>query len=132
MGKKTKEKLAKRVGVYQLKAFKNTNTAQIKVIGYVNEGEKFSDEKIEYGKNRMSDGASGLKIMDDVYVVMYKCNVTDAFIITNKKLPIMYAAIMYQRPFTTGFLFSVNIFFEITTDTQTVKSVSQLLSMTLE
>lgn len=118
--------------IFQVKALRNTNNAQLKVNGYVTEGSNFPDEKLEFGKNMMADGNKALQIMDDVYIMLYKCNLTDAYVVSHKKLPVMYASIMYQRPFTTGYLFTINVVFEIETDTEKIKTVKQLLSMNLE
>jgi hypothetical protein len=125
--------LSRRVGILQVKAIKNSNTAKINAVGYVDEGYNFADERIDIGsKEIMNNGEKGLMISKDIFALFYKSNLSDVFLITNKKLPVLYASIMYQRPFTTGFLFNIYVNFEITTDTQKIKDAHDLLNHTFE
>lgn len=126
-------KVANHISVFQLKALKNTNTSKIKPVGIVDKGSSFADERIDVGsKEIMNNGEKALKITEDIYVMFYKSNISDVYLLTNKKLPVLYASIMYQRPFTTGFLFNLYLNFSIISDTSKIKNVNELFTYTFE
>jgi hypothetical protein len=119
----------RRVNVFQVKAINNTNTAKISHQGYITDGERFADELIDIGgKDIMNNGETALKISPSIFAKFYKCNITDAYLLTNKKLPILYGTVMYERPFTTGYLFNLTVYLEITNDLTLIKDPSKILN----
>jgi hypothetical protein len=118
--------------VFQVKALKDTNKINLKVSGYVEQGDDFDDEKIDVVKDIMNGDEKSIEIIEYVTVKFNKPNITDAFIVSNKKLPVLYASVVYNKPMVMGVLFNITIFFEITGDTMTIKSIDQLLSMEIE
>lgn len=123
----TKRKVEK-INIYQLKAINGTNRARITNIGYMFGSPDFEDEEIIIDK---TNNTNIKEIMENIYLKMYKCKMTDDFVSRHKKLPLMYASLFYQRKFVTGFLFSVYIYFEIITNTNKIQSLDSLLNTEL-
>lgn len=132
----------KKYGIFRVKAIKGTNTAKIKYCGLFNDDDnnKIVDEPLicngTEGRNGMignindSDGNEYIyKINDTIYMRFYYCNIRDSFLLSSRRLPIIYATIMYHTPIITGILFNIFLEFEITT---MVKTEKQLINMTLD
>lgn len=123
----------RRVNVFQVKAITNSNNAKIIHSGYITDGDRFADELIDIGgKDVMNNGETALKISQNIFVKFYKCNITDAYLLTNRKLPILYGTVMYERPFTTGYLFNLTVYLEISSDSTLIKEPSKLLTTTFD
>ena len=56
---------------------------------------------------------------------IYSCNITDSFIMSSKKLPMMYISVIHDKPMRRILLFRVYIYFTIMSD---IKSSAQLLN----
>jgi hypothetical protein len=118
----------KKINLFQVAPELN-NTCNIVNKGVINYNDKLVDELIVLGgETEMNNGDKAIKFANKCFVKFYKCNITDAYLSANKKLPIMYASIMYERPFTTGYLFNILIYFEITDDLSNLSNLSELLS----
>ena len=117
--------MEERVYIYQTRGIKDTTTAQLKCIGYIAPDQDFKDEPMDYkGKT--------LSLYDNsVSIKFYRSNINQGYMLNNKKLPIMYASVTYNKPLVTGHLFNIHIMFEITSDTSQIKTVTQLLSTPL-
>jgi hypothetical protein len=125
--------MSTKTAVFQVKAIKNTNTAQIKSLGAVDKSERYIDERMDIAdkKNKvLNNGTKALTIMPNVYAIFYKCNISDAFLLGNKRLPVMYTTIMYERPFATGHLFDITLYFEISNDTKKINNPQELFNTT--
>ncbi|AYV83541.1 MAG: hypothetical protein Hyperionvirus8_25 [Hyperionvirus sp.] len=114
--------------VFTVRPVKGTNTAIIKCIGHVVGTEKIADESLECNKQLDGDKYSYM-ITDTIFARFYHCNVTDIFLLTTKKLPVMYASIMYRTNLIGGLLFNLFIDFTVTTE---VKNESNLVGNILE
>lgn len=64
------------------------------------------------------------KIMQHVTGGIYKCNITDIFLMSSKTLPVFYLNVTYERPLQKHVLYRVYFCFTITDD---IKSAKQLL-----
>jgi hypothetical protein len=114
--------------VYQMNALRRTQTGQLKCIGYIDIDQKFRDEPMEYTCVKPNLIVNG----NNININLYKCNINHGYMLNNKKLPVMYASLTYNKPLVTGHLFNMYIMFEITTDTTAIKTVNELLARTLE
>lgn len=123
----TKKKIEK-INIFQLRAIKDTNKAKILRLGYIYSDTCYEDEEIIIDKEKKS---TVKEIIDDIYLKMYKCRMTDKFVSTNKKLPLLYASLFYQKKFVTGYLFSIYVYFEIVTNTNKIQSLESLLNTDL-
>ncbi len=117
-----------RVNIYQLNGIKDTNKGCIKNVGYIYSDSQYDDEEIFFDKKKQ---ITTKEIMDCVFIKMYKCRMTDEYVAKHKKLPLMYTSIYYQKKFITGYLFSVYVYFEITSDTSKIKTINSLLNTEL-
>ena len=61
---------------------------------------------------------------DNVQGELFQCNITDLFLMTSKKLPMMYVNVIYEKPLQKILLFRIYLFFTIEAD---IKDVKQLL-----
>ncbi len=69
------------------------------------------------------------KISTGITGDIYKCNITDLFIMSNKKIPISYVNVTYERPLKKFLLFKIGLYFTIESD---IKSSNQLLKEQIE
>lgn len=122
------KRVNRKIIIYQMNGIKDTNKAKINVIGH-SLGESFEDEEIIIDKKNKG---SIKQIMENVYLKMFKCRMTDEFVATQRKLPLLYASIFYERKFVTGYLFSIYVYFEIKSNTSQIKSLDSLLKTELE
>lgn len=118
-------KTNKVIKIFQLKAQKNSNNGTLKETGYIFKDDDFNDEPLEI------NGSSIVKLQEHISVKFSKSNLTSEYMLTNKKLPVMCASVMYQKPFVTGTLMNLVVYFEITDDTTQIKSFMQLLNTSL-
>jgi hypothetical protein len=130
--KTRKEREANRMYIYQVKAIKNTNKVNIKMSGFINDGDEFNDENIDVVKDIMDGDEKSVQIVEFVHARFNKPNISSVFLLSNKKLPVLYASLIYQKPLVMGVLFNMTIFFEITSDTLKIDSIDQLLDTELE
>lgn len=121
-----------KIFLFQVKGLKDTSKAMIKAIGYADETSEHVDERMDVVKDIMNGDEKSVEIIDNVTIKFNKPNITQTFILANKKLPVMYASVVYNKPLVTGVLFNITMFFEITSDTQKIKSFDQLLQTELE
>ncbi|QKF93705.1 hypothetical protein QKU48_gp0247 [Fadolivirus algeromassiliense] len=68
-------------------------------------------------------------VIKGVYGEIYKCNITDLFLMMTKKLPLFYINVINERPLRKILLFRVYLYFTIESE---VKSIKQLLENDLD
>jgi hypothetical protein len=100
----------------------NKNKGMIKQIGFITDPKDFKDEEFEIVDQ---DNKEMTKINDYINIKFKKSSITDAYIQKNNKLPVMYASVIYSKPFLTGVLMEMVVYFEF--DTKKIKSAKQLL-----
>lgn len=96
-------KRAKR-GVYNLLGVGGEHKIVIKGAGMIRLGNQDSvaDEMIER-----------FTISPNVFGEIYKCNIIDAYLMSTKKLPMMYVTVVYEKPLVRSVLFTIFIYFTI-------------------
>jgi hypothetical protein len=128
MGKKTKQAV---IPVFQLKPLKNSNKVKIIYAGNISPNEKLGDNSLECAKKDADDfiDVNTYKITNDVFGKIFQCNILGAFLMSTKKLPVMYASIMYNKKnILTGFLCSIFVYFVIE---ENITSEKQLIGTEL-
>ncbi|MCJ7637303.1 MAG: hypothetical protein MUO21_07420, partial [Nitrososphaeraceae archaeon] len=102
-------------GIFSLKCFKGGNQAKIEHLENVmlKKAEFIADTKV-----------NEFKVIDGVIGEIYRCNITDTFLMSTKKLPVLYISVTHQKSVQKFLLYRVYIYFTITSD---VKSVQDLL-----
>src|SRR5437899_3072740 len=78
--------------IYQLNGINGTNNAKLICLGYVSKNEDFKDIEL-----KVNGDEKVLEIFKDVFLKMYKCNISDGFLMANKKIPLYCASVIYQR-----------------------------------
>lgn len=121
------DKTEKKMMIYQVEGIKGTNNGKIICLGYINKDEDFKDIEL-----KLNDNETILEIYKDIFLKIYKCNISDSFLMKNKKLPLYGASITYQKKLIKGYLLSIGLSFEIKTDTNKIKSMNELMNMKLE
>lgn len=58
---------------------------------------------------------------------MFQCNITDVFLTTSKKLPMLYINVIHDRPLKRFLLFRIYLCFTIEKDVKDIKNLNQLL-----
>lgn len=67
-------------------------------------------------------------IMPHVCGEMYQCNITDVFLTSSKKLPMMYVNVIHDKPLKRFLLFRLYLCFTIEKDVKDIKNLNQLLN----
>lgn len=130
MGKHTDDE--RKMLIFQAKAIKNTNRINIRNVGFAFEGKEFDDEKIDVVKDIMNGDEKSIEIIENVQAKFFKANFTNNYLTTHKRLPVMYASVIYNRPLLMGVLFNMTLYFEISNDTNKIKSYEQLVTMNID
>lgn len=151
MGRKKKSETSLHA-IFALKPNKGTNTALIKCVGHVEEGENVADEPLPWRVTASASASASTpppvtvpatsptvtaseaehfvyQITDSIYARFYNCHLKDTFIMTTKTLPVMYASIMYKNELVCGLL--MNIFVDFTIKSE-VKTEKHLINAPLE
>lgn len=112
--------IEKLCGIFTCKCLRSTNKIKIRHI------QNLTLKNQEYvGDTLLHD----FKIQKNVICGIYLCNITDTFIMTSKKLPVMYLNVAYEIPMQKYLLYRVYLCFTITDN---VKSDKDLLNKELE
>lgn len=64
-------------------------------------------------------------ITNVVYGEIYKCNIIDTYLLSNKKLPILYVSVVYEKPLVRDVLFTIFLYFTITDN---IKNENELIN----
>jgi hypothetical protein len=105
------------VPVFRLKPMSDERVT-CKYIGYVENADKLTDQPIEFDEVNKATGSKtiiGLGKCGD-YLVYGKasiCNISGGYLIKNKKLPVYYMIVLYNKKFVSGGLFSIFLYFTI-------------------
>ena len=67
-------------------------------------------------------------ITNIVFGEINKCNIIDKYLSSNKKLPILYITVVYEKPLVRDVLFTIFLYFTITDD---VKNENELINAEL-
>lgn len=67
------------------------------------------------------------EIIPHVSGELYQCNITDVFLMTSKKLPMMYINVVHDKPLKRFLLFRLYLCFTIEKDVKDIKNLNQLL-----
>jgi hypothetical protein len=107
-------------GIYNLFGINDEHKVVIKGSGMIDLGheESVCDAMIER-----------FTISPNVFGELYKCNIVDSFLMSSKKQPLMYIAVVYEKPLVRSVLFSLFLYFTITSE---IKSQDQLVGTELE
>ncbi|AYV82048.1 MAG: hypothetical protein Homavirus4_11 [Homavirus sp.] len=97
----------KTCGVYNIKGVKNESKAIIVPNGMIElKGSEYvMDKRIET-----------FNIVDNVVGEIYLCNIVDSFLMSTKKLPVMYVSIFIDMPMRRIYLFKQYLYFTITSN----------------
>lgn len=98
-------KQIKNTGVYNIRGVKHESKAIIKPAGMIelNCTDYVSDKPID-----------SFKLYDNIFGEVYLCNIVDSFLMSTKKLPIMYLTLFIERPMRRIYLFKLYLYFTIT------------------
>lgn len=101
-------------GIFSVNGIKNTNQVRIKHLDNIKlkKQEFVPDELIER-----------YEIVKDVFGEIYKCNITDVYLMSSKTLPIMYVSVIHEQPLRRFLLFRVYFQFEITKEIKDIKDL---------
>jgi hypothetical protein len=64
-------------------------------------------------------------ITNVVYGEINKCNIIDKYLLSNKKLPVLYVSVVYEKPLVRDVLFTIFLYFTITDD---IKNENELIN----
>jgi hypothetical protein len=113
--------------IYQLHPTANSNQAQFVCIGWLDKEEdtlKNEHIELEYEKNPDLDTAVQYK--------MFRQNLTTGFILTNRRIPLLYLSVLYDKKFVTGHLFNITLYYNISSDLSKITNMDELLKSKLE
>lgn len=88
--------------------------------------ENMSLKSHEYVNDTLIDQ---FKISPGITGEIYKCNITDLYLMSNKKIPVSYVNVTYERPLKKFLLFKINLCFIIESN---IESSKQLLEEQIE
>lgn len=110
-------------GIFSIKCSKGTNKARINHLENVNLGptEYIADTLVKEFK--IIEGKNG------VTGEIYTCNITDTFLISTKKLPVLYISVTHAKPLQKFLLYRVYLCFTVTSN---IKTRSDLLDKKIE
>ncbi len=107
--------MSKAVGIYNVYGIKDERRVIIdhKENIYPKDGEKINDVLIDK-----------YTVIDDVYGEINACNLTDAYLISSKTLPVLYLSVTYQKSFRCVLLYRIYLYFTIEDE---IKSCKELI-----
>lgn len=102
-------------GIFSLKCFNGGNQVKINHLENVmlKNNEYIADTKIK-----------DFNIIDEVIGEIYNCNMTDTYLMSTKKLPVLYLNVAHKKTIQNFLLYKVYLYFTITSE---IKSVHDLL-----
>ncbi len=110
--------------VFRLKPDNRSNSATIRHVGFLNNGEKLGDETIELDRpihphaNVAGKHAIPIKNVDEYEMTgrLFRCNIVGSHIIMSNRYPLLYLNVHYDRPMVSGSLFQIFFSIEINND----------------
>lgn len=91
----------------QICGIRNTNNMTIKQATFTNKNNKYLDEELY-----MNDDVMIKNLFGNIFVKFFKCKLPINYILENKKLPMLYASIYYEKTLVKGKLFDLYLYFE--------------------
>jgi hypothetical protein len=64
-------------------------------------------------------------IIKNIHGEINKCNIVDTYLMSNKKLPVLYISVVYEKPLVRDVLFTIFLYFTITDD---IKKEDELIN----
>lgn len=107
-------------GIFTIRGIRDENKIKLEHI------ENLSLKPHEYVNDTLIDQ---FKISPGISGETYKCNITDLFLMSNKRIPVSYANVTYERPLKKFLLFRINLYFTIESN---IESSEQLLTDYIE
>lgn len=118
--------------IFQLLPIKNSNTAKYTCKGYLNKNDKIVDPIIDLSKiPNLGMDKDTLTLKDNVTADFFNTLLTESFVLTSKKIPILYTQILHSTSLLSNLLFTITVYFEISDDMSKIPSVSVLLKNVL-
>lgn len=105
-----------KVGVYSLKGNKNESTVNIVGLGVM---------ELKGDENVRDTCINRFEISKNISGIVFACNITHAYLISTKKLPVIYVSVVYEQGLKCYRLMDIYVTFTITSE---IKSAKQLLS----
>lgn len=87
----------------------------------------FQTEKLADGQYIPDEKVSSFVLLKDVYGEIYRCNITDKYISSHKKLPLYYIIVRYYSKMVLSEIMKIYVYFVID-DSQEIISSEQLMS----
>jgi hypothetical protein len=94
-------------GVYNIKGIRNTSCATIVPTGLV---------EMDVTDSVMDKQLDSFSMLNNVQVDVYLCNILDTFLMTTKKLPLLYATVYLEKPMRRIYLYKIYVYFTITSN----------------
>ena len=118
--------------IFSLKPCKKSNYGIIKCVGYVEKGQKFSDEPMICNNETENEKDKYHYILEDnIYVRFNKCNMIDNYLMKTETLPVLFAAITYENNFVKNILLNIFIRFKIN-DIKKILTEKHLINKKIE
>ena len=122
--KKSKQQISKQqsnlLGIFTLHGIKNQN--QVKI-------EHIQNAELKNNEHIPDTLVKKINIFRGTDAEIYSCNITNSFLMSSKKLPMMYVNVIHEKPLRRILLFRVYLYFTITIN---VQSSTQLLNNNLD
>ena len=117
----------KKHGVYNIYPCNNTNCAIIKCIEVTNDLKGILDTPLAHCLGTTDVKSFIYELDPNVYVRFYRCSIFDSYLMMNRTMPVIYAAIMYNDKLMAGSLLNISVKFdihsEITEENKLINSV---------
>lgn len=106
---------------YKLSGIKNSNAARFLDNGYILVKEdKLEDEIINLSKVENLGMTTDTVLLDDrITADFFNCILTESFIRSTKKMPLMYTHVLYSTDLITNLLITINVWFTMNDDVKT-------------
>lgn len=103
-----------RCGIYYIQGYKGENKAKIVPVCVVDmyDGQQIPDKLLKK-----------INLFDNVVAEIYECNILNKFLLTTKKLPVMYVRVIIDRTFKKIRLARFTLYFTITSDVRSEKEL---------
>jgi len=106
--------------IFNIDGITNSSKVHIKQIasGYMQSNKKISDTQIK-----------SYNISNNIFAQLFRCNITNSFLVTTKKLPVMYINVWWSQSIRKILLYRLFLYFTIK---ENIESSDQLLKNEIE
>ena len=129
----------KQIPIMKVKPIFNSNRGMIKCVGYIKNEKELGDELIEIDTDEKIKNEYGTNLIFiskhnsyNILAKIYSCNVIYSYLQQNRKVPVFYMTVIYERKFVSGFLLSYYVYFELDTQPQKILNSELYGKYTLE